>query len=572
MNLSIFEKITQKPFYLTETQAGWVKKTLDGMSKEEKIGQLFCHVAYSDDEAYLKKLVNEYHAGGVMGRPQPLESVVRFASIIQREAKIPLLIAANFEAGGDGLVDEGVNVGPNLQVAATGSADIAANQGKVCGKEGSAAGANWAFAPVIDIEHNFRNPITGTRTYGADPETVKLFGESYVKAVQAEGVAACIKHFPGDGVDERDQHLVSSVNSLDCDEWDKKYGAAYKASIDAGALSVMAGHIMLPAYSKRINPELKDSDVLPASLSYELLTGLLRERLGFNGLIATDASTMAGFTIPMSRAKGVPASIMAGADVFLFSKNIDEDYEYMTKGVDEGTLTLERLDEAVTRILALKAALGLPEKKDANTLIPVLENAKKVIGCPEHLAIEEECSDKGVTLVKNLDGALPLSPEKTPRVLLYPIFSTGGFYKTDARVGEKMKEAFEQEGFKVDIFAPKPGYEGMLERFDELPKHYDLLVYVANLMTKSNQTVVRIEWEPPMCANGPIYLNVVPTVFISFANPYHLIDVPRIRTMINAYCFKPANIKAVMDKLMGRSEFKGSSPIDAFCGKWDTRL
>ncbi len=129
---------------------------------------------------------------------------------------------------------------------------------------------------------NFRNPITNTRTFGSDPKLVAAMGEAYVKAVESRGMAASIKHFPGDGHDERDQHLVTSVNGLSCEEWDATYGLAYRTCIAAGAKTVMVGHILQPAYIRHFNPGIRDEDMLPATLSPELLGGLLRTKLGFN--------------------------------------------------------------------------------------------------------------------------------------------------------------------------------------------------------------------------------------------------------------------------------------------------
>lgn len=158
------------------------------------------------------------------------------------------------------------------------------------------------------------------------------------------GVASCPKHFPGDGVDSRDQHLLSTVNSLSVDEWDDSYGNVWKSVIDNGALSIMAGHILQPAYSKHFNPELKNEEILPATLSKELLGDLLRDKLKFNGVIITDATPMVGYNVAMSRKKAIPYSIAAGYDMILFNKNIDEDYQAVRDGLQDGTLTRKRLD------------------------------------------------------------------------------------------------------------------------------------------------------------------------------------------------------------------------------------
>lgn len=564
-----FDFLKQKPFFLNKEGVQWVEKSLDSMSPEEKIGQLFCVCAVDPTEDGVKEIYRVLKPGGVMYRPISLAEAVNLTQILAKYSKIPLLIAANLEKGSDGIISEGTLMGPQMEVAATDDPDMARKLGLVCGREGSAVGANWAFAPIIDIDFNFRNPITNTRTYGSNPERVGKMGEEYVKAVQSCGLAACIKHFPGDGCDERDQHLVTSINSLSCEEWDATYGKNYARCMEAGALTCMVGHIMQPAWAKRLNPSLKDEEILPGSLSEEMMTGLLRGHLGFNGLICTDATTMAGFTIPMPREKSVPHTIAAGADMFLFSRNLEEDYEYMTAGVKNGVITEERLNEAVARILATKAALGL--HKDWK--MPSMEAAKKVIGCKEHIQWAKECADRSVTLVKEEKGVLPISPEKYPRVLYYPVESEQGVaYSVKAGVCDHFKKMLEDEGFQVTTFVPNLNREGKEERSSDIPEHYDLIIYAANISTKSNQTTVRIEWQQPMGANCPHYLNSVPTIFVSFENPYHLLDVPRIKTFINAYNSNDHVLEAVMDKLTGRSEFKGKSPVDAFCGKWDTRL
>ncbi|MDR2654741.1 MAG: glycoside hydrolase family 3 protein [Oscillospiraceae bacterium] len=560
--------LTKKPFNLNADGVKWVEETLASMTEEEKLGQLFCLVAYSDDEGMLKYFARDLHAGGLMCRPMANnKELISIVNILQENSKIPMLIAANLEAGGDGLSAEGTRVGSQMQIAATGDVKYARALGEVIGAEAHALGGNWAFAPVIDIDGNFRNPITATRTYGSDPEMVKLCGVEYTKAVQAHGVAVSIKHFPGDGCDERDQHLVTSVNSLSCEDWDKTYGEVYKACIEAGALTVMVGHIMQPAYSKALNPDLRDEDIMPGALAPELLNGLLREKLGFNGMIVTDASSMNGFMIPMHRKKAVPLSIAAGCDMFLFTKNLEEDFGYMRDGIKEGIITRERLDEAVTRILAVKAAIGLSKK-------PVLdaERAAAVTGCEKHKAIAREVADKSITLEKNIQDVLPVTPEKYKRVLFHPIdpngFSMFGNNENNKIFAEKLR----QRGFSVDVYEPKPTFEGLAAGYAETVGKYDLMIYSASLATKSNQTTVRIEWAQPMGANVPMYINAVPSIFISLENPYHLLDVPRIKTYINTFGANEIVLDALIDKLTGKSEFKGKSPVDAFVGKWDTRI
>lgn len=564
------EKLKLKPFYLSDNDIDWVEKTKKSMTLDEKIAQLFCLIAYTSDEGYLNNLVHNIKPGGLMCRVMPTEDVVKTVSILQT-SKIPMLISANIEKGGNGIVAEGTYVGAPLNIGATNDKEMAYKLGVVCGAEGNAVGANWTFAPVVDIDYNFRNPITNTRTFGSNYEIVRDFGAEFVRGVQENGVAACIKHFPGDGIDERDQHLVTTVNTMSVEEWEKTFGEVYRKSIKEGALSCMIGHIALPEYSKVLNNNLKDEDILPATLAKEIITTLLREKLGFNGLIITDATAMAGFSLPMPREKAVPMAIAAGNDMFLFTRNMDEDFDFMKKGIEDGIITSERLDEAITRILAMKASLKLHIKKENNELAPDLENAKKIVGNLKHKEWAKECADKSITLVKEEKGVLPLSNKKYKKVLFYALENTGNFFDGND-VTEDFRKLLEKEGFEIELFNANKGMEGMMTPSKDVIGKYDLIIYIANVATKSNQTTVRIEWAMPMGINIPIYLTSIPTIFVSVENPYHLLDVPRVKTYINAYSSGEHILQEIVNKLMGRSKFKGTNPVDPFCGKWDTKL
>ena len=557
------------PFFLKEEDIQWVNATLDGMSLAEKVGQLFCVNIRDFGDEMLDYMFDVMHAGGVMYREGPVEQSRAFTQKLQRRSKVPMLIAANLEKGGNDIVQGGTQLGSAMSVAATGDIGMAEKLATVCGREARAVGANWAFAPVIDIDYNFRNPITNTRTFGSDPGLVAAMGRQYVTEIQRQGLAACIKHFPGDGRDERDQHLVTTINDFSCEEWDRTYGEVYAQSIKAGALTCMVGHILQPAYTRHFTPSIKDEDILPATLSGEIMTNLLREKLGFNGLICTDSSTMSGFSIPMERSRAVPLSIACGADVFLFSRNMKEDFDYMLAGVEDGTITQTRLHEAITRILAVKAALGLHKSLD----LPEAEEAKKIVGCAEHRAWATECADKAITLVKEEKGVLPLTPQRYRRILFYPVENPNApsFY-TQTGAADKVKQALEREGFEVTVFQPDPGFEGFAQPTYTYREKYDLCLYIVNLATMSNQTVVRIEWQQPMGANCPRFIASIPTVVVSTGNPYHLIDMPRVKTYINTYAANDETLAMLVEKLAGRSPFMGRSPVDAFCGKWDTRL
>lgn len=555
-----------KPFYLLDEDVKWVEDTRSSMTTEEKLEQLFFPIGYSPAEGYLQYEILSYNPGGLMFRTGKKEELIQAYTYLQKNSKIPMLLAANLEAGGDGIVNEGTAFGKQMQVAATGDPKQAYRLGKVCCSEAQAVGCNYAFAPIVDIDLNYHNPITNVRTFGADKDMVKECALAYMKGASECGSAVAIKHFPGDGVDEVDQHILTSVNSMTCEQWDESYGDIYKTLIEAGALTTMVGHIAMPAYQKKFNPDHPDK-LMPASLSPELLQNLLREQLGFNGMIITDATPMVGFLSAMDREKAVPYCIEAGCDMILFNKVYEEDLEFMKKGYEKGILSEKRLDEAVTRILAAKAALKLHKKREDGTLIPNPENLP-VIGCEEHLEWARECADKSVTLVKDTQNLLPISPEKHKRVL-YQIM---GDCPSEERVTKHFFARMEAEGFQMipyekEVFDfSKPM---KFESVTEFRNKYDLVIYIGNVENASNKTTNRLNWYAPYGAgnNIPWFVDVVPTLFISLQNPYHLLDVPMVRTYINAYSNHNAVIDAVVEKILGRSEFKGKSPVDPFCGK-----
>lgn len=560
-----------KPFHLDDEGIEWVEQTLASLDLASKVGQLFCPIGFTDDKEQLALLTKGIKIGGIMYRPGPGETVQETHRYLQDSSDIPLLIAANLEAGGNGSAADGTFFGKQLQVAATDNTEMAHKLGTIAAREGGAVGCNWAFAPILDIDYNFRNPITNVRTFGSDPLRVARMSKAYTEAIQEHGMAVSIKHFPGDGVDERDQHLLTAINSLSIEEWDATFGKVYEGCIEAGAHTVMVGHIAHPAYSRLLRPGIKDLEIMPATLAPELLNDLLRKKLGFNGLITTDATLMAGFTMAMKRELSVPTSIASGCDMFLFNKNLEEDFAYMMKGIENGILTEARVDEAVTRILGVKAALGLHKKKQQGTLVPGKE-ALEVLGCEEHVRWAQECADESVTLVKDTQQLIPISPERHKRLLVFTLGGEDGLFG-GADIAPYFISKLEEEGFNVKLFdKTHVDMSVMFGGVKALTDHYDAAVYFSNLETHSNQTVVRINWAPPFGADMPWFLPELPTMFISVANPYHLLDVPRIPTFINAYSSSDHVIDALIEKLVGRSSFKGVNPVDPFCGYWDTRL
>lgn len=563
--------LKENPFFLNDEDIQWVEECIANMTLEEKIGQLFCPVGFTKDQSILEKML-EKNISGIMYRSGPASEIQDTLRWLQSNSKYPLLLPANLEAGGTGSAIEGTNFGKPLQAAATGDPEEGYHLGKISCTEGAAVGLNWSFAPIVDIDMNWRNPITNLRTFGDDAKKVLDFASGYLRGAKEAGLAVSIKHFPGDGVDERDQHLHTTTNSLSADEWMNTYGMVYRGLIEQGAQTVMVGHIAQPAWAKKINPSLTLEEAhMPATLCKEIMTGLLREELGFNGMVVTDASTMLGYTCAMPRHEAVPYTIEIGCDMFLFNKSFDEDYEYMLEGYKNGILSEKRLHEALQRIFGLKAALKLHIKQKEGTLVPGPE-ALSILKNEQFVQWSKDCADKAVTLVKDTQGLLPITPEKYPRIVLFASES-GGYFGESSGFEEHIKEALIAEGFNV-FDAPQGAYISdkpiTVESFKE---NYDLAFYAFDFPTASNNTVVRLTWKGGLGgSNTPWFSKEIPCVAVSFANPYHLIDVPQMKTYINAYTHNEFTIPAVMEKITGRSPFKGINPVDPFCGRVDTKF
>ena len=349
-----------KPYCLNDADIAWVENTIASMTAEEKVGQLFFQLTAGVTEDYLRELMEKYHLGGCRYNTMPSAMVQNQNRILQKYARIPLFIACNTEAGGNGACADGTTIASGIKVGATGNPAYAHDLGRMGNEQAAALGCNMAFAPVCDIHYNWENQEVILRAFGNDPERVAQMSVEYLKGAHTiEGFACAAKHFPGNGQDFRAAHLSNNINAFGKEQWMKTYGHVYKELIANGLDAIMGGHIMMPEYMKEVKPGITLDEMLPATLCPEIMTGLLRDELGFNGMVVTDASHMVAMTDRMTRKQMLPAAINAGCDMFLFFNDPDEDFATMLEAYNTGIISEERMTEALTRILGLKAAKRL---------------------------------------------------------------------------------------------------------------------------------------------------------------------------------------------------------------------
>ncbi|WP_373755136.1 glycoside hydrolase family 3 protein, partial [Jeotgalibaca porci] len=449
--------LTKKPYNLNADQIKWVEDTIAGMTDEEKVGQLFVNLffpgsdEYSGNEFTNQEIVEKFHIGGARYKGQDSVQVQGLLNELQSASKIPLLVAANCDSGGDGATNDGTYIASGAQAEASGDTSVAYNAGYVSGREATALGVNTNFDPCVDILMNWRNTIVNTRAYGTNADSVIKYTNAYLEGLTQSEIIQCIKHWPGDGTEERDQHLVLGVNELSVDEWEDSFGRVYRNHIENGVEMIMAGHIALPEYQKALDPSLKDEDIMPATLAPELIQDLLKTKLDFNGMVITDAAHMLGMTSAMRREDYVPLSIAAGCDMFLFFNDIEEDTMFMMNGYKNGVITEERMTDALRRILGLKAKLNLHLKQAEGTLLKD-KSELEVIGCEEHLEMRADAADKGITLVKDTQNNLPISPETHRRIRLYYLEGEKAMnVSSEDNALEFFVEELERRGYEVTV-------------------------------------------------------------------------------------------------------------------------
>ena len=584
------------PYNLSDEDIAWVENTIAAMSPEEKVGQLFWQLTAGNSEEYLKDLMETYHLGGCRYNGMPGQMVLNQNRILQKYAKVPVFIACNPEKGGDGVCVDGTPVATQIKIGATGKTEYAQAMGRVSGAQIKATGCNMAFAPVVDITYNHECEEILFRAYGHDPKLVADMGKAYMDGLhETEGVFCCAKHFPGNGQDYRDAHISNNVNHFGHDDWMASYGHVYKTLIDGGLDAIMGGHILMPNYMLEKDEEITPDNIMPATLCKEIMTDLLRDELGFNGMVVTDASHMVGMTNRMKRKDMLPAAINAGCDMFLFFNDPAEDFGWMLEAYQNGIISEERMTEALTRILGLKAAKGMHKATQEQlccsdeALVAALQN-------PEFKAVAPAIAKDCLTLVKYKDeGVLPISPEKTKRVMIVHIkgvpnpmmalaamaMGGGAPKKTPA---EKLRDRLIEKGFDAHIYvSPIEKIQQMVARGEKpslnlyfAGKHAIADFVAENDLVISLRDVANGHPSFGLSKGGgeiPWYVHELPVIGISVNKPTMLADVPMLRTYINTYDSNDDTMDALVEALVtGVDAFKGSDPIDSFCGMWDTRM
>jgi beta-N-acetylhexosaminidase len=401
------------PIHLTQAGDKWAHKTLRHLTLEEKVGQVFmiwCRASFLNVEnpeyLQLREAMNKYHVGSFamtvhvdgpyLLRSEPYEAAELLNSL-QKESKLPLLFAADFERGVSMRLMGATAFPTAMAFGGDGKLEDAETFGRITAEEARAIGIHWNFFPDADVNSNPVNPIINTRSFGEDPQQVGNLVTAYIKGAHEEGMLTTVKHFPGHGDTATDSHLgVASVN-VDRAHLDSIELPPFRQAIAAGVDSVMVAHVTVPA----LDPDPNHV----ATISPAIVSGLLQEQLGFKGIVVTDALDMAGLTHLFANNIGRAAveAFKAGSDLLLIPADFPASYNAMLQAVQSGEISRERLDRSVLKILEAKASLDLEHARlvDINAL-------STTVGKPENLAFGQQAADTAITLVRDNGKILPL--------------------------------------------------------------------------------------------------------------------------------------------------------------------
>lgn len=527
---------------LTPHQAQWVDKTLNGLSLEQAIAQLFNVSRPLEDPAAWLQLQEGLPFGCLSARTKSAEAYRQLLTEVQKNAPIPVLVVANMEHGASEWPDYGTDFPMLMAAGAANDEAVVAQLGQATALEARHLGIHWVLSPDIDLNYNFNNPVTNIRAFGDKPELVGRLGTVLIQALQAHGVAATAKHFPGDGMDDRDQHLVTSINHLPFDQWQATFGQVWRQVIEAGVWTIMPGHIALPDYQGYAD----DPDAAPpATLCKLLLTRLLRRELGYTGLIVSDSTSMIGLTSRAAPGERIVRSLAAGIDLYLGAEP-ERDFAAVLQAVRIGRLTEEQIYASARRVLTLKAQLNLHENPFGPA--PTSEQSAGFAQAAQALA------DKSVTILRG--------PEQVP-VRLAPGAKvlTVTIAKLNPMFGQKDLETFDaelqQRGYQVEhLLNPKTA------ELQEAAQRADAVfvnVYVSPMTTLGTARVTLDHfgtwgWRALFTEHPRVY-------YTTLGSPYLLYELPHLPNLLATYSGGAVSQRAAVKVWLGELAAQGVLPV-----------
>jgi beta-glucosidase-like glycosyl hydrolase len=551
----------------------WADKQLKKMTVDEKVGQLI-HVGINarfanQDSPFYKELqhwVVDDKIGGVIFFGAPLYETTILGNRMQQLANIPLLLALDAETGIGMRFEDATNFPWAMAVAATGNPDYSRRMGVITGREAKAIGIHHVYAPVLDVNNNADNPVINVRSFGEDPQEVAKYGTAFIDGLQSQNVIATAKHFPGHGDTNVDSHRGLPIIDKSLAQLRQTELVPFKAAIDDGVASIMIAHIALPQIDGEEIKPLKnfiqgdaergaeivnEKATIPATLSHKIQTDLLRNEMGFKGLIVSDAMSMSGLTIYFSQEEAGVRAFLAGTDILEKPADVDAMLRGLKAAVQSGRIPQDRLNESVRKQLAWKYELGLVKDR-----ITPIDQIDRIVAGSETEALSNEIAQKAITLVRDDAALLPLKQDSKVAVLgISNGFdgpgTMGPLVGTLRRNGVKLSSAYLQENSSLDQLAAA---QKAVSDADTV------IVGLFGRVRSGAKNSVGIPENGAAILRDLIAKNIK-VIGISFGNPYILGSFPQMKTYIVAYGDMPSLQRASANALVGTQDFTGRLPI-----------
>ena len=525
------------------------EKLLERLDLDDLIGQMLCFdLPSSLTEEEVENLVKKTKAGSFFVSMPGEGQIAHATKMMEKYTKLPGMIAADVECG-PGHVMGAAKI-PTLPApmawGACNDPELIEKAHIATGEWCREHGIHWSFSPIVDINYNPNNPVTNIRAISDKPEQVAKIAVAAIRGMQKNGMmAAGCKHFPGDGMDDRNQHFCTTINSMSKEDWMNTYGYVYKEMMKADVASVMVAHIALPAYDEKMNEWI---GYPPASLSYNLQTKLLKEELGYQGCIVSDALSMIGAsaTVPYDRLS--VEFVKAGGDMLLFP--LPEYFDQLKAAVLSGEIPMERIRDAVRRIIELKKKARLFEDQEA--VLKDVTHEYDVSVCAKEIA------EKSLTLVRNYDNILPLNVKPGDLILLVNLYQSKDYEPTPYTVKlDTIREELEKRGFRVKECV-NPSRK---EIRDDMKEAAAVLVNCKISCQDYCGGTLRADWGHVSAFWRGEILRHPKFVFTSFGDPYKLYEYPYLKTYVNAYSNSISTQKAFVRAILGEIPFAGKNPV-----------
>ncbi|MFQ5723732.1 MAG: glycoside hydrolase family 3 N-terminal domain-containing protein [Terriglobia bacterium] len=544
---------------LSRSQRRWVERTLERMTREEKVGQLLMVPYYggfanteSEEFRRLSRQIRELHVGGLIVATRPSRPVgfdrsdvyalARLSNRLQEASPVPLLISADFERGASFRVRDTTDFPHNMTLGAAGDPALAYQMGRIAATEARALGVHWLLAPVADVNNNPLNPIINIRSYGEDPEEVGKLVAAFIRGCQEARALCTAKHFPGLGDVTLDPHLELATLTAGRARLEQVELVPFRAAIEAGVAAIMTEHMVVPAL---------DPEPVPATFSYAITTELLRFQMGFDGLVITDDTSMSAITNYAWAGEAAVRAVEAGADVILsMSRQPEVAFAALLRAVESGRISEQRLNRSVERILRAKARLEL--YREARTDLEPLE---ALIGNPEFEEQALRMADRGVALLRDAPGLLPRDSTRPQRVFLLVVSAD-----PDVFPGEQLQEEMKPRVDSLLVARADPFYFKPEEVSWPDPSLYDWSVVAVSVRVADRKGNVALPDKLAALVQRAL-TSGKPSVLLLLGSPYLAERFPQAKTVLCTFSTAEITERAAIRAVFGQTAITARLPV-----------